>query len=130
MSPTGTNARQLVRSSKICRSGLRDDTNMNSSGRMKTRTRTTRATVTRTERRRPTAARPVVCGAGAGCTPVGGLVSAAMSDLLPGQEPLDRGDGEDEHEEDERDRRGVAGGELLVAGPDRHEHEGRGRVER
>src|SRR4051812_16939949 len=118
MSPTGTKARQFVRSSKICRSGLSDDTNMNSSGRTNTRTSATRATVTRTERRRPTATLPGLCGAGAGCTPVGGLVSVAMSDLLPGQEPLDRGDGEDEHEEDERDRRGVPRRELLVAGAD------------
>src|SRR6478735_9674639 len=130
MSPTGTKARQFVMSAKICRSGLRDDTNMKSSGRTKTSTRSTRATVTTTDRRRPVAALPLLAGAAAGCTPVGESVSAAMSDLLPGQEPLDRGHGEDEHEEHERDRRGVPGGELLVAGADGHEDERRGRVQR
>src|SRR5215203_6461562 len=126
MSPTGTNARQPGMSAKICASGLNDDTNMKRIGPAKITTRKTRSTWVPTSlirlRRRASAA--VISGAGAGA------VTAAMSHLLSCHVALDHRDRENQDEEEQRDRGGISGLLLLVAGADGHEDHGRGRVER
>ena len=50
--------------------------------------------------------------------------------LVPGEVALDQRNGEHQDEEDQRDRRGVAGLLLLEPGADGLVHDGRGGVQR
>src|SRR4051794_6408406 len=105
----------LPRSLKICWSGLKDETSMNTMGKAKNSARTMR-------RSTPGARRSPV--------PRVGFDAVAMSVLLPGEEALDEGDGQHDDEEHQRDGGRVCRLLLVVSGMHRLVDHGAGGVHR
>src|SRR5215211_2306115 len=127
MSPTGRNALNESRSAKIWSSGLSEDMNMNSSGKAKNPTSKMRTTYPPARRSPGRRSSRWQGPRGSGPGPDRGW---SWSSPLTGEVALHERDGQHQHEEHQRDRRGEGGLLLAVADPDRLEDHRRGPVKR